>query len=203
MDLVQQGNWGLIEAVHRYDNSQEAKFITYAVYYIKAYIYKHIDEQADLIRFPLNQIQKLRKLRRVSREYFTETGRGPTIIQYAYEMDCSEEEVERLKEMPTIRVGLEEIIEDDRDELKCYIDQDFIERHELLREIEKAFDSLTPREAEVLNLYFGLYNDLSLTFDEIAARFSLTRERIRQIKEKAIRRMRHASRSRSLRAYLV
>jgi RNA polymerase primary sigma factor len=209
-DLINEGNIGLIKAAKRFDETRGFKFISYAVWWIRQAILQALAEQSRIVRLPLNRVGTLHKIGKISSRLEQGLGREPSPQEIAIELELSEGEVADTLKISNSHLSLDapfSVSEDNslidvlEDEFQPSPDESLLS-HSLRIEIEKALDSLTPREAEVINLYFGLSHEKALTLEEIGARFSLTRERVRQIKEKAIRRLRHASRSRSLRAYL-
>ena len=209
-DLINEGNIGLIKAAKRFDETRGFKFISYAVWWIRQAILQALAEQSRIVRLPLNRVGTLHKIGKMSRRLEQYLGRVPSPNEIAKELELSEGEVSDTLKISNSHLSLDapfstsednSLIDILEDEFQPSPDESLLS-HSLRIEIEKALDSLTPREAEVIKLYFGLNSEKALTLEEIGARFSLTRERIRQIKEKAIRRLRHASRSRSLRAYL-
>jgi len=209
-DLINEGNIGLIKAAKRFDETRGFKFISYAVWWIRQAILQALAEQSRIVRLPLNRVGTLHKIGKISSSLEQEYGREPSPDEIARELELSEVEVSDTLKISNSHLSLDapfSVSEDNslmdvlEDEFQPAPDEALLE--ESLRvEIERALDSLNPREAEVVNLYFGLTIEKALTLEEIGARFGLTRERVRQIKEKAIRRLRHASRSKSLRAYL-
>ncbi|MEW5923660.1 MAG: sigma-70 family RNA polymerase sigma factor [Candidatus Zixiibacteriota bacterium] len=209
-DLINEGNIGLIKAAKRFDETRGFKFISYAVWWIRQAILQALAEQSRIVRLPLNRVGTLHKIGKISSSLEQDLGREPSPDEIAKELDLSEGEVSDTLKISNSHLSLDapfSVSEDNslidilEDEFQPAPDEELLETS-LKMEIEKALDTLTPREAEVISLYFGLNHEKALTLEEIGARFSLTRERVRQIKEKAIRRLRHASRSRSLRAYL-
>ena len=209
-DLINEGNIGLIKAAKRFDETRGFKFISYAVWWIRQAILQALAEQSRIVRLPLNRVGTLHKIGKMSSRLEQYLGRVPSPNEIAKELELSEGEVSDTLNISNSHLSLDapfstsednSLIDILEDEFQPSPDESLLS-HSLRIEIEKALDSLTPREAEVINLYFGLNSEKALTLEEIGARFSLTRERVRQIKEKAIRRLRHASRSRSLRAYL-
>ncbi|HID95950.1 MAG TPA: sigma-70 family RNA polymerase sigma factor [Candidatus Latescibacteria bacterium] len=209
-DLISEGNLGLIKAARRFDETKGYKFISYAVWWIRQAILQALAEQSRIVRLPLNRVGALHKIGKVSSELEQEFGREPSPDEIADELDMSANEV-----MDTLRISSRHLSldapfnedEDNRlldvmsDDLQPSPDEDLMQ-DALKDDIEKALGTLNAREAEVITLYFGLNGKQPLTLEEIGERFGLTRERVRQIKEKAIRRLRHASRSRPLRTYL-
>ncbi len=209
-DLINEGNIGLIKAAKRFDETRGFKFISYAVWWIRQAILQALAEQSRIVRLPLNRVGTLHKIGKISSSLEQGLGREPSPNEIAAELDLSEVEVSDTLKISNSHLSLDapfSVSEDNslidilEDEFQPAPDEELLD-FSLKLEIEKALDTLTPREAEVISLYFGLNHEKALTLEEIGARFSLTRERVRQIKEKAIRRLRHASRSRSLRAYL-
>lgn len=209
-DLINEGNIGLIKAAKRFDETRGFKFISYAVWWIRQAILQALAEQSRIVRLPLNRVGTLHKIGKISSSLEQGLGRVPSPNEIAKELDLSEVEVSDTLKISNSHLSLDapfSVSEDNslidilEDEFQPAPDEELLD-FSLKLEIEKALDTLTPREAEVISLYFGLNHEKALTLEEIGARFSLTRERVRQIKEKAIRRLRHASRSRSLRAYL-
>ncbi len=209
-DLINEGNIGLIKAGKRFDETRGFKFISYAVWWIRQAILQALAEQSRIVRLPLNRVGTLHKIGKISSSLEQDLGREPSPDEIARELDLSETEVSDTLKISNSHLSLDapfSVSEDNslidilEDEFQPAPDEELLDMS-LKLEIEKALDTLTPREAEVISLYFGLNHEKALTLEEIGARFSLTRERVRQIKEKAIRRLRHASRSRSLRAYL-
>lgn len=209
-DLINEGNIGLIKAAKRFDETRGFKFISYAVWWIRQAILQALAEQSRIVRLPLNRVGTLHKIGKVSAALEQALGRDPSADEIATELSLTEGEVSDTLKISNSHLSLDapfstsednsliDVLEDDNQPSP---DEELL-RDSLRSEIEKALDTLTPREAEVINLYFGLNHEKALTLEEIGARFNLTRERVRQIKEKAIRRLRHASRSKALRAYL-
>ena len=209
-DLINEGNIGLIKAAKRFDETRGFKFISYAVWWIRQAILQALAEQSRIVRLPLNRVGTLHKIGKISSSLEQEYGREPSPDEIARELELSEMEVSDTLKISNSHLSLDapfSVSEDNslmdvlEDEFQPAPDEALLVES-LKVEIERALDSLNPREAEVVNLYFGLTTEKALTLEEIGARFNLTRERVRQIKEKAIRRLRHASRSKSLRAYL-
>ena len=209
-DLLNEGNIGLIKAAKRFDETRGFKFISYAVWWIRQAILQALAEQSRIVRLPLNRVGTLHKIGKVASSLEQEYGREPSPEEIAKELELSESEVSDTLKISNTHLSLDapfstsednSLIDVLEDELQPAPDESLL-KESLRVEIEKSLETLTPREAEVINLYFGLSHEKALTLEEIGVRFSLTRERVRQIKEKAIRRLRHASRSKSLRAYL-
>lgn len=209
-DLINEGNIGLIKAAKRFDETRGFKFISYAVWWIRQAVLQALAEQSRIVRLPLNRVGTLHKIGKISSSLEQEFGREPSADEIAKELALSAVEVSDTLKISNSHLSLDapfSVSEDNslidvlEDDLQPSPDESLL-TDSLKREITGALDSLTHREAEVIALYFGLRHEKPLTLEEIGARFNLTRERVRQIKEKAIRRLRHASRSKALRAYL-
>ncbi len=209
-DLINEGNIGLMKAAKRFDETRGFKFISYAVWWIRQAILQSLAEQSRIVRLPLNRVGTLHKIGKISSSLEQVFGRAPTSDEIAHKLELSPAEVSDTLKISNSHLSLDapfatsednSLIDVLEDEMQPAPDETLL-TDSLRGEIEKALDTLTPREAEVINLYFGLHHEKALTLEEIGVRFALTRERVRQIKEKAIRRLRHASRSKSLRAYL-
>ncbi len=209
-DLINEGNIGLIKAAKRFDPTRGFKFISYAVWWIRQAILQALAEQARVVRIPQNKIGTLSKIGKAVSNLTQEFEREPNAEEIAAQLDISESEVESTMQMSGRHLSVDEpIFDSENNTLMDTIENDqqappdqSLLSESLRIEIERALDTLTPREAEVIRLYFGLDGEHTLTLEEIGARFELTRERVRQIKEKAIRRLRHTSRSQVLRHYL-
>ncbi|MCK6603264.1 MAG: sigma-70 family RNA polymerase sigma factor [Ignavibacteriaceae bacterium] len=209
-DLINEGNLGLIKAAKRFDETRGFKFISYAVWWIRQSILQALAEQSRIVRLPLNRVGALNKIGKAYSNLEQEYEREPSAAELATELDMDVNEVADTLKISGRHVSMDAPFAQGEDNRLLDVlanDQqpspDFILMIESLKmEIERALSTLTEREAEVIRLYFGLNKEHSLTLEEIGERFNLTRERVRQIKEKAIRRLRHASRSKNLRAYL-
>lgn len=209
-DLINEGNLGLIKAAKRFDEAKGFKFISYAVWWIRQSILQALAEQSRIVRLPLNRVGTLHKIGKTSSGLEQEFGREPSPTEIAEELDMSANEVMDTLRISSRHLSLDAPFNDEGDNrLLDVIEDEFqpspdeeLASDSLRRAIEKALSTLTSREADVISLYFGINRERALTLEEIGERFGLTRERVRQIKEKAIRRLRHASRSRSLRSYL-
>jgi RNA polymerase primary sigma factor len=209
-DLINEGNLGLIKAAKRFDETRGFKFISYAVWWIRQSILQALAEQSRIVRLPLNRVGALNKIGKAFSTLEQEFEREPSASELAEELDMSLFEVADTLKISGRHLSMDapfvqgednrllDVIQDERTPLP---DHKLI-RESLSKEVERALGTLTEREAEVIRLYFGLGREHSLTLEEIGEKFQLTRERVRQIKEKAIRRLRHASRSKQLRAYL-
>jgi RNA polymerase primary sigma factor len=209
-DLINEGNLGLIKAANRFDETRGFKFISYAVWWIRQSILQALAEQSRVVRLPLNRVGALNKIGKALSALEQEFEREPSAAEIADELDMTPFEVSDTLKISGKHLSLDAPFNQDEesrlldvlasDELPSPDNQ--LMRESLKIEVERALASLTPREAEVVKLYFGLGREHPLTLEEIGERFNLTRERVRQIKEKAIRRLRHASRSKPLRSYL-
>lgn len=209
-DLINEGNLGLIKAAKRFDETRGFKFISYAVWWIRQSILQALAEQSRIVRLPLNRVGALNKIGKAFSTLEQEFEREPSASELAQELDMSAYEIaDTLKisgrhvsmDAPFVQGEDSRLIDVMQDERSPMPDHELI-KESLAKEVERALNTLSDREAEVIRLYFGLGREHSLTLEEIGEKFALTRERVRQIKEKAIRRLRHASRSKHLRAYL-
>ncbi len=209
-DLINEGNLGLIKAAKRFDETRGFKFISYAVWWIRQSILQSLAEQSRIVRLPLNRVGALNKIGKAYSNLEQEFEREPSAIELAQELDMDVSEVSDNLKIAGRHISMDapfaqgeensllDIIVNDQQPSPDYT----LMNESLKSEIERALSTLSDREAEVIKLYFGLNKEHSMTLEEIGERFNLTRERVRQIKEKAIRRLRHASRSKNLKTYL-
>jgi len=209
-DLINEGNLGLIKAARRFDETRGFKFISYAVWWIRQSILQALAEQSRIVRLPLNKIGSINKINKTFARLEQETERPPSAEEIAKELDMTVTEVKESLKNAGRHVSMDApLIEGEDSNLYDVLNSgespnpDKTLLHESLRvEIERALETLTPREGDVVRLYFGLGDEHPMTLEEIGETFDLTRERVRQIKEKAIRRLKHTSRSRILKTYL-
>ncbi|HEX9656209.1 MAG TPA: sigma-70 family RNA polymerase sigma factor [Bacteroidota bacterium] len=209
-DLINEGNLGLIKAAKRFDETRGFKFISYAVWWIRQSILQALAEQSRIVRLPLNRVGALNKIGKAFSSLEQEFEREPSASELAEELDMSLYDINlALKnsgrhismDAPFVQGEESRLLDVIQDERQPSPDSELM-KESLSGDVERALATLTEREAEVVRLYFGLGREHSLTLEEIGESFRLTRERVRQIKEKAVRRLRHASRSKQLRAYL-
>ena len=209
-DLINEGNLGLIKAAQRFDETRGFKFISYAVWWIRQSILQALAEQSRIVRLPLNKIGSINKINKMYALLEQSNERAPSAEEIAKELDMTVNDVKESMKNSGRHLSMDApLVEGEDSNLYDVLrsgespnpDRELI--HESLQtEIERALETLTPREADVVRLYFGLGDQHPMTLEEIGETFDLTRERVRQIKEKAIRRLKHASRSKILKTYL-
>ena len=209
-DLINEGNLGLIKAAQRFDETRGFKFISYAVWWIRQSILQALAEQSRIVRLPLNRVGSLNKISKTFSELEQKFEREPSPEELAEVLEVSASEVVDTMKISGRHVSMDapfvqgeensllEVLENDGDEKP----DDGLMNDSLRKEVQRALSTLTSREADVITLYFGLNGEHAMTLEEIGEKFNLTRERVRQIKEKAIRRLRHTSRSKTLKPYL-
>jgi len=209
-DLINEGNLGLIKAAQRFDETRGFKFISYAVWWIRQSILQALAEQSRIVRLPLNKIGSINKINKMYAFLEQSNERPPSAEEIAKELDMTISDVKESMKNSGRHVSMDApLVQGEDSNLYDVLrsgespNPDRSLLHESLRtEIERALETLTPREADVVRLYFGLVNQHPMTLEEIGETFDLTRERVRQIKEKAIRRLKHTSRSKILMTYL-
>lgn len=209
-DLINEGNLGLIKAAKRFDETRGFKFISYAVWWIRQSILQALAEQSRIVRLPLNRVGAMNRIGRAYSSLEQEYEREPSADEIAKELEMDFEEVSETLRMSNKHVSMDapfsngeensllDVLASDEDPLP----DNALMSNSLRTEIERVLATLSGREAEIVKLYFGIDDDHAYTLEEIGEKFKLTRERVRQIKEKAIRRLRHTSRSKNLRSYL-
>ncbi|PWH86657.1 sigma-70 family RNA polymerase sigma factor [Brumimicrobium oceani] len=211
-DLINEGNVGLIKAASRFDETRGFKFISYAVWWIRQSILQALAEQARVVRLPLNKIGAIGKVNRAYSELEQRLERAPSAEELAHHLELPVKDIKHALESNGRHLSMDAPLkEGDESSSNMYdlLENDALRGPEegllhqsLQREINRSLSTLTLREADVLKLYFGLDGKREMSLDEIGYRFDLTRERVRQIKEKAVRRLRHTSRSKMLKSYL-
>ena len=210
-DLINEGNLGLIKAASRFDETRGFKFISYAVWWIRQSILQALAEQSRIVRLPLNRIGSLNKVSSVLSDLEQRFQREPTTDEIAQVMETTPEEIEKLRDQRGRKISMDAPISNDSDAgslLDVMADNATEEpdaallRTSMKAEIERALSSLSERESQVLSLYYGLSGGHAVSLDEISHQFDLTRERVRQIKEKATRKLRNGSRSKILETFL-
>ncbi len=209
-DLINEGNLGLIKAAQRFDETRGFKFISYAVWWIRQSILQALAEQSRIVRLPLNRVGSLNKISKTFSELEQKYEREPSPEELAEVLEVSAAEVIDTMKISGRHTSIDApFVQGEENSLLDVLENDSEEtpdagllNESLRREVQRALSTLTQREADVITLYFGLNGEHALTLEEIGEKFNLTRERVRQIKEKAIRRLRHTSRSKALKPYL-
>lgn len=209
-DLINEGNLGLIKAAQRFDETRGFKFISYAVWWIRQSILQALAEQSRIVRLPLNRVGSLNKISKTFSELEQRFEREPSPEELAEVLDVTTAEVVDTMKISGRHVSMDApFVQGEENSLLDVLENDSEETPDsglmndsLRKEVQRALSTLTQREADVITLYFGLNGEHAMTLEEIGEKFNLTRERVRQIKEKAIRRLRHTSRSKALKPYL-
>ncbi len=210
-DLINEGNMGLIKAAHRFDEKRGFKFISYAVWWIRQAMLQALAEQSRIVRLPLNRAGTLYRIGKVARQLDQELGRTPEVDEIAKKLNLSKEEVRDTMQIANSHLSLDSSFNNDQEDntLVDYLADDnqlppdeMTYANALSEDMQKALATLTDRERAILVLYFGLEGEEPLTLEDIGKKMHLTRERIRQIKEKAILRLRHSTRSKYLKGYV-
>jgi RNA polymerase primary sigma factor len=209
-DLINEGNLGLIKAAQRFDETRGFKFISYAVWWIRQSILQALAEQSRIVRLPLNRVGSLNKISKTFSELEQKYEREPSPEELAEVLEVTTAEVVDTMKISGRHVSMDApFVQGEENSLLDVLENDSEETPDsglmndsLRREVQRALSTLTQREADVITLYFGLNGEHAMTLEEIGEKFNLTRERVRQIKEKAIRRLRHTSRSKALKPYL-
>jgi RNA polymerase primary sigma factor len=209
-DLINEGNVGLIKAGARFDETRGFKFISYAVWWIRQSILQALAEQSRIVRLPLNQVGSLNKIKKETSRLEQKYERLPSAEELAEALEIPGYKIDAALKITTRYVSMDAPLVDDEDTrfIDVFVDEDTpftdagLMRESLSLEIQRSLSTLTDKERDVINLYYGIGVPHGLTLEEIAVMFDLTRERVRQIKEKAIRRLKHNSRSKLLKSYL-
>ena len=209
-DLINEGNVGLIKAARRFDETRGFKFISYAVWWIRQSILQALAEQSMIVRLPLNQVGSLSKMSKASIMLEQRFERLPSNLELAIELEIPESKVAETMRMSNRIVSMDAPIDQD-EEIKLvdvFVNEDTpgtdenLIRESLAKEVQRSLSTLADKEREIINMFYGIGVPHSYTLDEIGSIFNLTRERVRQIKEKALRRLKHSSRSKLLKSYM-
>ncbi|HAG17363.1 MAG TPA: RNA polymerase subunit sigma [Bacteroidales bacterium] len=209
-DLINEGNVGLIKAAKRFDETRGFKFISYAVWWIRQAILQALAEQSRIVRLPLNQVGSINKIKKTISKLEQELNRAPYMEEVAASLETPEYKIDAAMRISNRSISIDAPLSSDDDTTMVDFitsedtpDTDnFLMQESLMQEIQRSLSTLTEKERDVINLYYGIGLNHGLTLDEIGDKFDLTRERVRQIKEKAIRRLKHSSRSKLLKVYL-
>ena len=209
-DLINEGNLGLIKAAKRFDETKGFKFISYAVWWIRQAILQAMAEQSRLVRLPLNQVGSINKIRKESSKLEQKLQRAPSIDEIADALDIPSNKIAEVLSITTRYISMDAplIQDEDTNFIDLFVSDDNVFadtnllKESLAKEIQRSLATLTERERDVINLFYGIGISHALSLDEIGAKYGMTRERIRQIKEKALRRLKNTSKNKLLRAYL-
>lgn len=209
-DLINEGNVGLIKAARRFDETRGFKFISYAVWWIRQSILQALAEQSRIVRLPLNQVGSMSKMSKATIKLEQQFERAPSIDELAAELELPEHKVAETLRMSSRILSMDAPIDQDEETklVDVFVNEDTpgtdenLIRESLAKEIQRSLSTLADKEREIINMFFGIGVPHSYTLDEIGSKFDLTRERVRQIKEKALRRLKHSSRSKLLKSYL-
>ncbi|MDP2422739.1 MAG: RNA polymerase sigma factor RpoD/SigA [Bacteroidales bacterium] len=209
-DLINEGNVGLIKAAQRFDETRGFKFISYAVWWIRQSVLQALAEQARIVRLPLNQVGSLNRIKKASSKLEQIFERPPSAFEIAEALDVPQHKIDAALKISTRYISMDAPLKEDNDTkyIDVYVNDDnpstddSLIRESLFKEIERSLSTLSDRERQVLYLFYGIGMNYGFTLEEIGAKFNLTRERVRQIKERAIRRLKQSSRNRLLKSYL-